>query len=291
MAEQLVFTVPQDCGGMKAKWYLKGHCGISTAMITQLKREKNGILMNGKILRSIDPVEAGAIIVINLPREKMQIEPVSGELDILYEDDALLILNKPPFMPVHPVKQHQTDTLANRVAAHCAEQGREYVFRALNRLDRDTSGTVLVAKDLYTANLLKHNVSKVYFALVHGAVTEGGVIKAPIGLHEDSKIVRHVLSEGTPAVTHYEVVFSNKDCSFLRLWLETGKTHQIRCHMASLGHPLLGDDLYGGQRDLINRQALHCAEMSFTHPLSQKTISVSAPLPQDMLTVINKYRD
>lgn len=291
MVEQLFFSVPPDCDGMQAKWFLKGRCGLSTRMITQLKREKDSILMNGKNLRSIDPVVAGAQIVITLPQEEMRIEPVGGALDILYEDDSLLILNKPPFMPVHPVKQHQTDTLANRVAAHCAEQGNAFVFRAIGRLDRDTSGTVLVAKNLYAANLLKHGVSKVYYALVHGAVTHDGVMRAPIGLKEDSKIVRHVLKEGTSAVTHYEVIFSCPVCSLLRLWLETGKTHQIRCHMASLGHPLLGDDLYGGQRDLINRQALHCGEITLTHPLTNKKISLSAPMPADMLTVINKFRD
>ena len=293
MPEQLKFKVEPEYDNMQAKRYLKQVHGLSARLITRLKNTLNGILMDGELLRAVDNVKSGSTITINLPQERLSeyIEPVKGELDIVFEDEFLLAVNKPPFMPVHPVKQHQTDTLANRVAAHCAEQGNAFVFRAIGRLDRDTSGTVLVAKNLYAANLLKHGVSKVYYALVHGAVTHDGVIRAPIGLKEDSKIVRHVLKEGTSAVTHYEVIFSCPVCSLLRLWLETGKTHQIRCHMASLGHPLLGDDLYGGQRDLINRQALHCGEITLTHPLTNKKISLSAPMPADMLTVINKFRD
>lgn len=290
MSSKLEFTVPDSCDGMNAKWFLKSQCGVSTRMITQLKREKDGILMNGKILRSIDPVEAGARIVINLPREQMQIEPVNGELDILFEDDALLILNKPPLMPVHPVKQHQTDTLANLVAYRFRGDG-SFVFRAVNRLDRNTSGLVMIAKDRFAVNKMKNAVEKRYLALVHGKTESSGTIDAPIGLRPDSNIFRCITENGSRAVTHYKTLASCKEISLLELTLETGRTHQIRCHMSYLGHPLLGDDIYGGSRELINRQALHCAEMTFSHPLTKKSISLSAPIPQDMLTVINKFRD
>ena len=283
MAETLKYTVPGEYDGKPAKWFLKDRCSLSTRMITLLKREKEGILMDGKVLRTIDPVRAGAEITVNLPSEDSSfIEPVEGELDIIYEDAFLLVVNKPPHMPVHPVKQHQTDTLANRVAFYSQSRGESYVFRALNRLDRDTSGLVLICKDKYSVFKLKHSVQKTYFAVVHGEMCGGGTVSAPIGLLEDSKIVRHVLEHGAPAITHYEVLYSDKELSFLKLTLETGKTHQIRCHMAHLGHPLLGDDLYGGSRELISRQALHCGEMTFPHPVTGVTIELNARLPDDI---------
>lgn len=292
MAEVLCFTVPPDCGGMNAKWFLKSHCGLSTRMITRLKREKDGIMMNGKILRTVDRVEAGAEILIHLPQEENSfLEPVKGELDIRFEDSHLLVVNKPPYMPVHPVKQHRTDTLANRVAWFAAQKGEPFIFRAHNRLDRNTSGLVLLAKDKFTVNALKGQVHKVYFALVHGKMKGSGTVSAPIGLHDDSQIVRHVVSEGSPAVTHYETLYSTKEISMLRLVLETGKTHQIRCHMRHLGHPLLGDDLYGGSPEQISRQALHCGEMTFSHPVSGETVTVQAPIPEDMQTIIDKIKE
>lgn len=286
MPDILSFTVPENCAGIKAKWFLKD-LGLSTRMITQLKREKDGILMNGKILRTIDKVEAGAVITVKLPTEKMHIEPVEGSLDIVFEDDHILVVNKPPFMPVHPVKQHQTDTLANIAAHYSRQKGEDYVFRALNRLDRDTSGLVLIAKERFTANKLKNAVHKEYYAVVHGTVPDDGTVDAPIGLTEESKMVRRVVSNGSPAVTHYRVIKRGDDYSLLSLWLETGKTHQIRCHMSYLGYPLLGDELYGGSRDKINRQALHCASMAFSHPVTGKKISISAPMPQDMQMLIS----
>lgn len=294
MPEKLKFTVPPDSDGKPAKFFFREHCKLSTRMITRLKREKDGILRNGKILRTVDKVCAGDEIIITLPQEEASfITPVNGTLDIVYEDTHLLVLNKPCFMPVHPVKQHQADTLANIVAYRMEQRRESYVFRAINRLDRDTSGLVMIAKDKFTANSLKNAVYKEYFALVHGEIKGGGTISAPIGLHEDSKIVRHVVEHGAPAITHYAVLSSNKEYSFLRLWLETGKTHQIRCHMAHLGFPLLGDDLYGGKRDKINRQALHCAMMRFAHPVTGECLELCAPLPKDMQSILhnctNKY--
>ncbi len=282
MPEQLKFTVPEQYDGVCAKRFLKEYCTLSTRMITSLKREKEGILLNGKILRTIDPVFEGQQVIVNLPDEaSLYIAPVEGRLDIVYEDSFLLIVNKPPYVAVHPVKQYQTDTIANYVMAYSQKRGERYVFRALNRLDRNTSGLVMIAKDRFTVNKLKNRVHKTYCAFVHGEVKEGGTVCAPIGLREDSKIVRHVLESGGPAITHYEVVNSSKEISFVKLWLETGKTHQIRCHMAYLNHPLLGDDLYGGSRELIQRHALHCEKMEFCHPVTGEAIEVKAEMPDD----------
>ena len=291
MAEPLVFTVPEECGGMTAKWFLKSRCGLSTRMITRLKREKDGILMDGKILRTIAPVVSGAQIVINLPGEGSSfIEPVEGSLDIRYEDGHVLVVNKPPFMPVHPVKQHRTNTLANLVTAYAKKSGAEFVFRAHNRLDRNTSGLVLIAKDKYSVNLLKNKVRKTYLALVHGQPEEEGTVDAPIGLRDDSKIVRCVRSDGSPSVTHYKTLCRAEEYSLVSLWLETGRTHQIRCHMSFIGHPLLGDDLYGGSLELIPRQALHCASLRFTHPVTGEELDLKAPLPQDMRELTDRMK-
>ena len=287
MSEQLSFTVPPDCDGMAAKTFLRWRCGISTRMITRLKREKDGILMDGKNLRTVDPISSGSVITVTLPEEEMSIEPVKGALNIVFEDAHLLALNKPPFMPVHPVKQHQTDTLANRVAYYAAQRGEDYVFRAQNRLDRNTSGLVLVCKDRFCINKLKGAVEKTYLALVHGRVERQGRVDLPIALRDGSKIVRCTSPDGKPAVTHYRPLSVFDDISLIELKLETGRTHQIRCHMSSIGHPLLGDDLYGGSPELISRQALHCAEMRFVHPVTGETVSLNVMMPDDMQAVID----
>lgn len=290
MSEKLEFIVPDEYDGKKAIAFLRKYCNLSARMITQLKRKKDGILMNGKILRTVDFTQAGNRVEINLPDEESEIVPVEGNLDIVFEDEHILIVNKPYSMPVHPVKQHQTNTLANIVTYYMKSRGENYVFRAVNRLDKDTSGLVLIAKNKFCANALKNKVSKNYFALCHGKLECGGTISAPIGLKEDSKIVRNVLDSGTVAITHYEVICSDDNIAFLKLWLETGKTHQIRCHMSSIGHPLLGDDLYGGSLELISRQTLHCGEMTFVHPVNRKEMSVSCKLPEDMQKILDTIK-
>lgn len=288
MSEKLEFIVSDEYDGKKAIAFLRKHCHLSARMITQLKRKKDGILMDGKILRTVDFTKAGSKVEINLPEEESKIVPVEGKLDIVFEDEHILIVNKPHSMPVHPVKQHQTNTLANIVTYYMKNREENYVFRAINRLDKDTSGLVLIAKNKFCANTLKNKVNKIYFALCHGKLDCGGTISAPIGLKSDSKIVRHVLDSGAPAITYYEVIFTDGEISFIKLWLETGKTHQIRCHMSSIGHPLLGDDLYGGSLELISRQTLHCGEMRFVHPVNGNTISVSSNLPKDMQKILDK---
>lgn len=288
MSEKLEFIVSDEYDGKKAIAFLRKHCHLSARMITQLKRKKDGILMDGKILRTVDFTKAGSKVEINLPEEESEIVPVEGKLDIVFEDEHILIVNKPHSMPVHPVKQHQTNTLANIVTYYMKNREENYVFRAINRLDKDTSGLVLIAKNKFCANTLKNKVNKNYFALCQGKLDCGGTISAPIGLKSDSKIVRHVLDSGDPAITHYEVIFTDGEISFIKLWLETGKTHQIRCHMSSIGHPLLGDDLYGGSLELISRQTLHCGEMRFVHPVNGNTISVSSNLPKDMQKILDK---
>lgn len=287
MCNTLKFNVTEEYDNKKAVIFLKEKCGLSARMITKLKKIPDGMTMNGSLLRTVDYVKSGAVVEIKLPDEDMLIEPTEGELDIVYEDKYFLIVNKPPYMPVHPVKQHQSDTLANIVSYYCINRGESYTFRAINRLDKDTSGIVIIAKDRFCANAMKGKTQKTYFALCHGCLEGSGTISAPIGLLEDSKMVRHILNEGPSAITHYKSVLSSNNYSLLELNLETGRTHQIRCHMASLGHPLLGDDLYGGTLEYIPRQALHCGSVAFVHPVTNNMIEVSADIPDDMKKLIH----
>lgn len=283
----LIFTVPKEYDGVVCKEFLKKYCKISSRLITKLVRTEKGITKDGKLIRTIDSVHFGDTIEIKLPNDNNEIEPVSGELDIKFEDKHILIVNKPPNMPVHPTKNHQRDTLANIVRYYALSKGEDYTFRAINRIDRDTSGLVLIAKDRFTASGLK-GVYKEYTAVCQGNIVEDGTVDKNIRLRPDSKMVREVNSEGARAVTHYFVLSRNKEYSLVRCILETGRTHQIRCHMSYLGHPLAGDDLYGGSRDNISRQALHCSYLRFIHPVTKQTIEIKSQMPDDMKSLI-KY--
>lgn len=282
----LFFQVPKEYDGAICKVFLKKHCKISSRLITKLVRTKNGITRGGKLIRTIDLVHFGDKIEIKLPSDNNEIEPVSGELDIKFEDKHILIVNKPPNMPVHPTKNHQRDTLANIVRHYAMSKGEDYTFRAINRIDRDTSGLVLIAKDRFTANGLK-GLYKEYTAVCQGNIVEDGTVDKNIRLKPDSKMVREVNEDGARAVTHYYVLTSNKEYSLVRFVLETGRTHQIRCHMSYLGYPLAGDDLYGGNLENISRQALHCSYLRFIHPVTKQVIEIRSQLPDDIKSLIN----
>lgn len=286
MPELLRFIVEEKYNDTNAGRYLRTVCRLSARTLALLKRTTGSILCNGKLLRTIDKIYTGDIIEITLPSEKNEITPVEGDLDIIYEDEFLIVVNKLFGMPVHPVKVHQEDTLANIIAYKYMNS--EFVFRASNRLDRDTSGAVIIAKDRHTASLLqKTEIEKHYTAVCHGIPDECGTVDAPIALREDSKIVRTVCEDGQKAVTHYKVIKKLKDSAVLDLWLETGRTHQIRCHMSYIGHPLFGDDLYNGSKELISRQALHCKSVAFIHPVSGEYLSLTTELPFDISQLIN----
>ena len=273
--------MPPECGGMNLRSFLRRHCGITAATLTLLKYSEGGITRRGELIRSVDAVLSDDIIILRLPDERCDIEPVTGELDILYEDSDILAVNKPAFMPVHPVKVHQTDTLANIVSYHQSVTGESYTFRALNRLDRNTSGCVIIAKDKLVYALVKPTITKRYISVCEGQLTEPGVIDAPIALEPGSIIKRTVSVEGQRAVTHYAPLRVGPSHTLVDLWLETGRTHQIRCHMSSIGYPLAGDDLYGGSLRYFDRQALHCYKAEFVLPFSGQRVTVTAPIPPE----------
>ncbi len=285
MSDPLIFIVDSEHDGDKAGRYLRTVCKLSARTLAKIKRTEGALTINGQLLRTIDTIHSNDTIKIIIPIEENEIVPVEGNLEILYEDEYIVIVNKPSDMPVHPVKTHQMNTLANIFMYKY--RGEDTSFHAINRLDRNTSGAVIIAKDRHTASLMQGTpVTKHYTAVCHGKIIEKDTIDAPIALRKDSKIVRCVSADGQRAITHYTPVYTSEEMTVIDVTLETGRTHQIRCHMSSIGHPLLGDDLYGGFLDLIDRQALHCESICFEHPFSHELIKVVAPQPSDISKLI-----
>lgn len=197
---------------------------------------------------------------------------------VAFENENVIVFDKPGGMPVHPSIKHRNDTLGNYFSHICPS----LTFRPVNRLDRDTSGLCIVAKNAHSANILQGSVSKVYYAAVHGITDERGTVNAPIARQTESIIIRCVRADGQHAVTHYRRIKHNEKYSLEEIHLETGRTHQIRVHFSHIGFPLAGDDMYGGLREDIGRQALHCGELVFAEPLTGETIKVTSQLPDDI---------
>lgn len=263
---------------MTLKSFLRGRNGVSHRLMARLKQVEGGITCNGSPIRSIDTVRDGDIIVLRVEDDSF-LEP-NGSLDVpvVYESESVVVFDKPGGVPVHPSAKHRSDTLGNFFAYLYPQ----LTFRPVNRLDKDTSGLVAAAKDAHAANILHDGCEKVYIAAVEGVTGDSGTIDAPIARQRESIILRCVRADGRQAVTHYRKIAGNDRFSLEEIRLETGRTHQIRVHFSHIGHPLAGDDLYGGSRQFITRQALHCAEMSFTEPLSGKRVTLRSELPEDM---------
>ena len=288
----LQFTVPAENDGISVYNFLRAKCGVSYRLIKKLKRVPLGITSNGRHIRTIDPLRGGDNVALNIPEDENPTMPVGLPIDVVYEDEHIAVLNKPSGMPVHPAREHVADTLANAFSAHLVANGEpNSTFRVINRLDRDTSGLVLTAKNSHAASLLHGHTDKVYYAICQGTLSGSGTIDAPIRIMEGHGIQREVGEGGVRAVTHWQAmkIFSvtarnghSYDLTLLKIRLETGRTHQIRVHFASLGMPLAGDDMYGGSRDLIGRQALHCGQLDFCHPMTGEPMRFSIPLPEDM---------
>lgn len=280
------FTVPDNCDKIDAKSFLRRHCELSARTLSKLKRTKLGITRNDELLKTTDILNSGDVVVLSMPDDVNEIIPIEGELDILFEDEYIMVVNKPPLMPVHPTKIHQEDTLANIVSYYMRKNGEYYTFRAINRLDRDTSGCLLLAKDRYCANCLPNTVTKEYVAVCEGEITENGTVNKPIKVMEGRSIQRIVSDDGAPSVTHYFPVVYKNGHTLTRFVLETGRTHQIRCHMSSIGHSLAGDDMYYGSLKYITRQALHCRKICFVHPITNELTEVVCAIPKDMCSVM-----
>lgn len=293
----LEYQIPTEYEGSKVLHFLKRHAGLSSRVIRNLKFRDDGILCNGVPVRTIDYLHAGDSLVVNLPDDTVSLapdlaarrhgfhpsEPVP-EPGILYEDEDLVVVNKPAGLAVHQSHNHQGDTLADWLADH---YGGPFVFRAIGRLDKGTSGVVVCARNKFAASPLQGKVKKTYYALVNGRYEGSGTIDAPIFRPDPGKTTRAVGPDGVPAVTHWTALKTDGEISFLEIHLETGRTHQIRVHFASQGTPLLGDVMYGApEREDIYRHALHCGKAEFVHPYTREKIAVEAELPEDMVEIV-----
>lgn len=258
--------------------------GVSSALLTKLKNTENGITKNGEFARTIDKIFTGDTIKISIENKgKMPEKLITDDVKPVYSDEDILVLNKPAFMPVHESRNHRGDTLANAAACY---MDSDTAFRAVYRLDRDTSGLVLIAKNELAACKLAGKIHKDYYAVCNGVLKGKGTIDLPIRRVCESIIERGVFDDGEKAVTHWEAISNKSNTTLLKINLETGRTHQIRVHFAHLGYPLLGDTLYGGNTDLIKRQALHCKTIYFTHPITNKEMAIECDFPNDFKGLI-----
>lgn len=262
--------------------YLRRRIGVSARLLARLKRTPAGILCNGVPVRAVDPVRAGDVVVLTMPeQEGLEPNPALYVSSVL-ETAHYIVYDKPTGMPVHPSARHRRDTLGNYFAASMPG----HTFRAVNRLDRDTSGLCMIAKDAYTASALQGKLEKRYYAVLCGHLTGDGTISAPIARTEASIITRCVRQDGQPAVTHYRVLGHSADYTAVEIRLETGRTHQIRVHFSHLGYPLAGDDLYGGSCRHIGQQALHCGRLFWRDPVTKQACSAVSPWRRDMQQLV-----
>ena len=295
---RLYFPVPPEAGpeGVLLRNFLRG-CALSTDLLRGIKFHSGGFLADGKPVLANQRVYPGQVVSFALPPEEGGCLP-QPEIPVqaAYEDFFAIVLDKPAGLAVHPTLNYPGGT-ARRLA-----EGRSPVFRPVNRIDKDTSGLVLAAQNPYAAPLLARHVEKLYYAVVEGELPLGpGVIDAPIGRRADSIIGRCVTPEGKPSRTEYTIIKAERGLSLAACVPVTGRTHQIRVHFASIGHPLAGDDLYGGRRDRIGRQALHCARQQFQvpqgrpvadgfrvdTPLRLAPVTVESPLPPDIIALFS----
>lgn len=298
MNRTLTYMISSGEAGQRAGQYLRRR-GFSSKLLTRLRQNSGCLSVNGEAVHMNILLSEGDRLTAVLPEEESspKIPPVFLPLSVLYEDEDLIVINKPAGLPIHPSMENYYHSLANGLAWYYQSKGETFVFRCTNRLDRDTSGVTVVAKNALSASILsemgaRHELHREYLAIVRGRVFPTyGTIRAPLARVGDSIIERAVDYErGEPAVTHYQTLRYLPDKgeghSLVSLVLETGRTHQIRVHMRHLGYPLIGDYLYNPDMQLIGRQALHSWRMTFLHPVTGRLFTFTAPLPEDMERIV-----
>lgn len=312
MIRRLRYEVEPQFAGYTIEKYLKLK-KYSHGCLVFLKKMEEGIRRNGVWAYTRDKLEAGDVLETMFVEEDSSenIAAVEMPLDIIYEDEDLLVINKPADTPIHPSQGNYDNSLANGVVNYYRKQGVGFVFRCINRLDRDTTGLVVIAKNMLSGAALNQamvnrEIHRTYLAVVKGELPESGTIDFPIARKNGSTVERCVdFTHGERAVTHFERICPedictnekgaqadfghhlcgidhNKKYSLAKVWLETGRTHQIRVHMNAIGHPLPGDFLYHNDRSEIGRQALHSWKLEFRHPVTNKQMKFEQPLPEDM---------
>ena len=293
---RLELSVTREKAGTKVDTLLKKHLNLSGTVVRRIKWLEDGILVDGRRVNTrFCPTEGQTLSVrLSDPERRSGIVPAPGPLDIVYEDQDVIVLNKAPGVPVHPGPGHFFDTLGNFLLYYYDQEGVEADFHPVHRLDRGTSGLLVATKHAHAQEVLKGQLHTAGFYREYRAVCEGtpdpaaGTVDAPLGPKEGSLVEQMVRPDGKPARTHYEVLSTHNGRSLLRLVLDTGRTHQIRVHMAHLGHPLTGDFLYGTEdKSLISRPALHSALLSFRHPITGQPLSFEAPLPADLACLLS----
>ena len=291
----LCTTVRLEEEGIMVKELITKRFDLSRGLLRRMKRG-GGVYLNGKRDYLTRRVRAGDQLKIVLYDEETQMRPEDIPLNIIYEDDYLLVVNKPAGMAVHPSGAYQEGTLANAVAYHWQSIGLKSKVRLAHRIDKDTSGLVMIAKEPYTLEKILQQLSggefsREYLAVVAGRPRPGkAVITAPIGRSMDHGVKRAVSPGGKDASTHYEILSTGGKASLLRIRLESGRTHQIRVHLAAVGHPLLGDPLYGEELPSLQGQALHAWSLEFRHPRLGGRRRLSCPLPPALLRLWKKQR-
>lgn len=287
MQRSLSFTVTKEYDNKKLLYFLKGSAGVSSALIRTLKNIDKGITRNNVHIRTVDIVYKDDIINIVMPKTECGYEPVHMPLDIVYADSDILVVNKPPYLAMHPSHNHQGDTLANGVAAYLEERGADMMFRSVGRLDKGTSGIVICALNKYFVHALTGKVKKEYLAVAKGNIKGSGTIDAKIYRPDPMKTLRACGNEGETAVTHWNALCSDGENTLFRVRLETGRTHQIRVHFAHMGLPLLGDSMYGEEHPTIKHQMLHCETAEIIHPLTKEKILFKAKAPEEFERYLN----
>lgn len=294
MERTITYHIDNTSAGLRIEQYLRRR-GYSYQNLTQLKKMHESILLNGVWSYMRASVQDGDILTVHIqePESSPHIPPVSLPLDIVYEDEDIVVVNKPSGMPIHPSLNNYENSLANGLMYYYQEQGKPFIFRCTNRLDRDTSGLTVVAKHMVSSSILsgmgvRHEITREYLAVVRGVLKPSeGTIDAPIGRTGSSMIERKIdFENGERAVTHYRAIKEQNGHSLVSLILETGRTHQIRVHMKYIGRPLVGDYLYNPDMEYITRQALHSYRLAFAHPVTGEKMEFTAPLPEDMRRIL-----
>ena len=289
MQRNFTYRITEEFHNCTISSFLKEK-GYPHAVMVHLKKTPESILLNGRWEYVNTTMKAGDLLEIKLIEDSSseKIPPVYAPFEIIYEDEDILVIDKPANMPIHPSLNHYEHTLANAVCYYFANRGIAYTFRCVNRLDKNTTGLTIVAKHMLSSAILSQDVAvksikREYLAIVAGETEDFGTIDAPIGRKDASTIERQIdYEKGERAVTHYRKINTKNGYTLLSLVLETGRTHQIRVHMSSIGHPLIGDFLYHPKSVELPRQALHSHKLAFTHPVTGEPLEFTAPMPQDM---------
>lgn len=292
-------TVSKKYKGRKIREFLKEELGLSSRLIKSASIDKR-IFVNNKAVKMNYVLKENEKVLINLVKDETQnIDPENISIDVVYEDEDIIVVNKEPNMVVHPTKRYQSGTLANALMYYFKESNQKCIVRLVSRLDMDTSGLIIIGKNQYahmelSKEMTLNNIEKRYLAVVHGHMEKKeGTIDLPIYRPEEEGAIRRVVDErGQRSITHYKVIESFKDSDLIECLLETGRTHQIRVHLSSLGHPIWGDTLYGNEDDkeVIQRQALHAYGLNFKSPRTKKELELRASVPQDIQNLINELK-